>query len=88
MPFNVDAVIRYQFKVPFWIGIGGSSAKSAHFEAGVSVGQIIQSDTDVRIGYSIDRFFNDVGPNFGSTHEVGISWLFGGGFQQGEVSEN
>ena len=77
VPFNIDGVMKYQFSVPFWVGIGGSSAKSAHFEAGVSIGQIIQSETDVRVSYSVDRFFNDVGPNFGTTHEVGISWLFG-----------
>lgn len=79
-PFNLDANVRYQFKVPFWIGIGGSTAQAAHFEAGVSVGNIIgNEDTDIRIGYSIDRYFNDIGPNFGLTHEINVAWFLGGG---------
>ena len=87
VPFNADLNVRYQFKVPFWIGVGGSTAQSTHFEAGLSIGNLIgNEDSDIKIGYSIDRYFNDIGPNFGLTHEINLAWLLntGGGFVDDE----
>ncbi len=77
VPTNFDLNVRYQFKAPFWIGIGGSTAKFAHFEAGVALRDLlVKQGSVVKVGYSMDRFFNTVGPDFGSTHEFNVAVLF------------
>lgn len=76
VPINLDLNLRYQFKLPFWLGIGGSTNKSVHLEAGVALRDLlVKQGSVVRIGYSMDRTFGDLGPNFGPSHEFHVAVL-------------
>ena len=71
---NIDFNFRYQMQTSFWIGIGGSSAKAVHAEAGVLLGDNAGLDNTIRIGYGYDYSFSTFGPFAGSTHEISISY--------------
>lgn len=71
---NIDFNFRYQMQTSFWIGIGGSTAKAIHAEAGVLLGDNAGLDNTIRIGYGFDYNFSSFGPFAGSTHEINISY--------------
>ncbi len=74
-PVNTDFNVRLSMNNNFWLGLGGSTAKNVHVEAGVILGKNIGFNHLIKIGYSFDRYFNNnFGPEFGNTHEVSISY--------------
>lgn len=75
-PINVDFNVRYQFALGIWTGAGVSTAKAAHLEAGVLLGDNIGYERNLKIGYGFDYFFTDIGAAFGATHEVNIGYFF------------
>jgi type IX secretion system PorP/SprF family membrane protein len=72
-PINVDANLRYQLPSALWIGAGGSSAGTAHLEAGIFMGDNVGNNNILRIGYGFDHNFSSFGPIAGSTHEINLS---------------
>ena len=72
-PVNISANFRYQTNAAIWVGAGGSSAGSAHFETGVLVGERAGFNSSIRIGYGLDYNFSSFGPAAGVTHEVSIA---------------
>ncbi len=75
-PVNVDLNLRYQLPGVLWLGVGGSSAKNFHFEAGVNIGQSSGLDNNIKIGYGFDYNFSSFGPSVGSTHEFQVAFAF------------
>ncbi len=73
-PVNVDFNLRYQMASNFWIGMGGSTARSIHLETGVSIGENLGFDKNIQIGYGFDYFFTSFGPYTGGAHEINITW--------------
>ncbi len=63
--FHVDFNLRYQFRTPFWIGVGASNHKTLHVEVGVLVGNTIRKDNQLsksrkrylKIGLGYDSSF-------------------------------
>ncbi len=72
-PINADVSLRYQLPTAPYIGVGISTAKNFHFEAGINVGQSTSAPTNFRIGYAYDYSFNSFGPSVGGTHELQIA---------------
>jgi len=72
-PVNVNVNFRYQTNAAIWIGVGGSTAGSAHAETGVLIGENAGFNSNIRIGYGFDYNFSSFGPIAGVTHEVSVS---------------
>ena len=75
-PINVDVNLRYQFAQNLWIGTGVSTAKNAHVEAGLLVGDNVSYSRNLKIGYGFDYSFSSFGPFVGATHEVNLAFSF------------
>ena len=75
-PINVDVNLRYQFAENLWIGTGASTAKNAHVEAGLLIGDLESYSRNLKIGYGFDYSFSTFGPSAGATHEVNIAFSF------------
>ncbi len=75
-PINVDVNVRYQFAQNLWIGTGLSTAKNAHVEAGLLLGDSESYSRNLKIGYGFDYSFSSFGPSAGATHEVNIAFSF------------
>lgn len=73
-PVNVSVNFRYQTNAAIWIGVGGSSAGSAHAETGVLIGEKAGFNSNIRIGYGFDYNFSSFGPAAGVTHEISVSY--------------
>jgi len=73
-PINISANFRYQTSSAIYIGIGGSSAGSAHAETGVLIGENAGFNSNIRIGYGFDYNFSSFGPAAGVTHEISVSY--------------
>ena len=69
-PLLISARLRYNYKESFWIGLHGTSSKAAGIDTGVMWDS---GDNIMKFGYSFTNFFQQYGPNFGSTHELGLS---------------
>ncbi len=67
-PVSVDFNFRYQVNNSIYFGLGGSLARTLHFETGFVIGQ------QLRIGYGFDFPFNTVGPIGRSTHEINLNF--------------
>ncbi|MBI5914420.1 MAG: PorP/SprF family type IX secretion system membrane protein [Bacteroidetes bacterium] len=73
-PVNADFNLRYQMAQSFWIGVGGSTSKAMHVEAGFLLGENLGFDNTLRIGYGYDYSFSTFGPYTGGAHEINISY--------------
>jgi len=73
-PVNVNMNFRYQTNANIWVGVGGSTAGTAHVETGVQLGENAGFDNTVRIGSSFDYTFSSFGPSVGTTHEVSVAY--------------
>lgn len=77
-PVNIDFNMRYQFAKDyfpfFWLGAGYSTNQSIHLEIGFFINDLIQDDSQIKIGYGFDYGFNNYGPFFGTSHELNISY--------------
>lgn len=77
LPYHLDLIFRYQFSKPFWVGVGGSTTKNAHLEAGFNITNFSERNNIIKIGYGFDFSFDPGYANFtGPTHEINISFLF------------
>ncbi|MEL7123669.1 MAG: PorP/SprF family type IX secretion system membrane protein [Bacteroidota bacterium] len=77
-PINADVNLRYQMPSALWIGAGGATSGTAHLEGGLTIGEDAGFTNTLRIGYGFDYSFSSFGPAAGSTHEVNLSFSFGG----------
>lgn len=73
---HVDFNVRGVLNDLFWIGAGASTVGNFHLEAGFIVGENFNLDNAIKIGYGLDIPFTDYGPQFGSSHEINISYAF------------
>jgi type IX secretion system PorP/SprF family membrane protein len=70
-PLLVAAQLRHIYKEIFWLGINGTSARAVGIDAGV-----MWNTTNyniIKLGYALTNHFQPYGPQFGSTHEIGLS---------------
>jgi len=74
VPVNVDFNLRYQLAQNFWLGLGGSTAKTMHIEGGILLGENLGFDNTVKIGYGYDYSFSAFGPFTGGAHEINVSY--------------
>lgn len=74
---NADFNVRYQTGSTIWFGIGASTNKNLHFEAGLLIGQNAGLDNNLKIGYGLDYSYSTFGPTAGAAHEINISYSFG-----------
>ena len=72
-PFDADFNVRYQLPTAPFIGVGMSTSKNFHFEAGLNIGQATGEDANFRLGYGFDYSFTDFGPSVGGSHEIQLS---------------
>ena len=70
IPLLISARLRYNYQETFWIGLHGTSSKAAGLDAGLMWDT---GDNILKFGYAFTNFFQQYGPNFGSTHELGLS---------------
>ncbi len=73
-PINISVNFRYQTDSAIYIGVGGSTAGSAHAETGVLIGENAGFNSNIRIGYGFDYNFSSFGPAAGVTHEISVSY--------------
>lgn len=76
-PFHFDANCRYQIGQDFWdfwLGVGYGMSKAAHLEFGFVIGE----DRPVKIGYGYDFNTSNKILAFGQSHELNLSYNFGG----------
>lgn len=71
-PINLDFNLRYQMAGNFWGGLGISSARNIHIEAGFILGGNLGFSNTVKVGYGFDYSVSDFGPSVGSTHELNL----------------
>ncbi len=74
VPINVRATARYQSAAALFVGLGGSSSRSAHGEIGFTLGD--RDSKLFRIGYGFDYAFRSYGSYAGATHELNLSYSF------------
>lgn len=75
-PINIDFNIRYSPTETFWLGFGYATSKTFHLEAGILLGENLDWDNTMRIGYGMDRGINAYGPFYGLSHELNITYVF------------
>jgi len=77
VPLNMDFNLRYHIGQTLWLGAGYGTGGTLHVEAGFSLGDNIgMYGSNIRIGYGFDSIFgNNIGGNFGSTHEVNVTYM-------------
>lgn len=76
VPVNVSTTVRYQTPSAFFVGLGGSSARMVHGEAGVLLGDRSGAGALFRIGYGFDYSFVTFGSFAGPTHELSLNYSF------------
>ena len=75
LPYHLDLNLRYQITDPMWLGVGISTTKSAHLEAGFNI-PFAAKYSRIRVGYGFDFPFNsDYSTYTGGVHEVNLSWI-------------
>jgi type IX secretion system PorP/SprF family membrane protein len=72
-PFHFDANCRYQISRWFWLGAGYGMSRAIHLETG-----LLLADSRIKIGYGFDFNTSNKILAFGQSHEVNISYGFGG----------
>lgn len=75
IPVNYGANVRFEFQQLFWVGVGGSSAKSGTMEGGLIFNLGNQYST-ARLGYAFTNFFASYSPNFGTVHDIKVSFAW------------
>jgi type IX secretion system PorP/SprF family membrane protein len=73
-PVNIDFNLRYQMAQNFWVGGGGSTAGTMHAEVGFLLGENLNFENTLKIGYSFDYFYRSYGPYTGGSHEINITY--------------
>ena len=72
-PVNIDLNVRYQMAGNFWGGLGYSTSRNLHLEAGFILGGNIGFTNTIKAGYGFDYSISEFGPYAGSTHELNLS---------------
>ena len=69
-PYQYDIYTRFRYKNSVWFGTGYRSSKTIIIDAGVMINE------QFKIGYAYDLPINSNRSNFGSTHEIVLSYHF------------
>jgi type IX secretion system PorP/SprF family membrane protein len=77
-PLNIDFNLRYLLAPSIWVGAGASSGGNFHAETGFNIGENAGFNGNLKVGYGYDYSFSPAGPFFGSTHEINLTYSFGG----------
>ncbi|MBC7778254.1 MAG: PorP/SprF family type IX secretion system membrane protein [Phycisphaerae bacterium] len=72
-PFHFDANCRYQIAGVFWMGAGYGMSRAFHLEAGLLIPY-----SRIKVGYGFDFNTSNKILAFGQSHEINISYGFGG----------
>ncbi len=75
-PGNLTFSLRYHYANVFWIGTGYDTGGSLHIEAGINIGPARAGKSNFKIGYGFDTGVANKISNFGSSHEVNLSYNF------------
>ena len=76
-PVNVDCNFRVQLSQILFLGAGYATSKDLHLEVGLQLGDILGMENKLlRLGYGFDRYFSQIGPVFGATHEINLVYSF------------
>jgi len=75
VPLHFMGRIRYEYQKLFWVGLGVANSGEASADIGVIL-NVGRDDKLLRLGYAFSNYFQEYGPAFGSTHEIGftVSW--------------
>lgn len=76
-PLHLDGMLRYQFSNFLWLGAGASTSRNFHAEAGFYLGQNLDLENDLKLGFGYDAPFARYGGTFGKAYEVNLSYAFG-----------
>jgi len=70
-----ELLMRYEVQEKFWLGAGYADSGNLHLEAGVilNFGEFYNSNI-IRIGYAFNNYLNTYSTNFGSAHEIKITY--------------
>lgn len=72
-PLLVSGRLLYNYENIFWVGLNGSSFGAAGIDAGIIWEG---SENTFKFGYALTHFFQRYGPDFGMTHEMGLSVIW------------
>ena len=72
VPVHLSGSVRYQSDMSLFVGLGASSSRALHGEAGVLLGEA--AERMVRVGYGFDYTFQGYGQFAGATHEFHLSY--------------
>ena len=72
-PLSADLNLRYQLPTAPFVGVGFSTNKNFHFEAGLNIGQATNGDQNFRVGYGYDYSVSTFGPSVGGAHEIQLA---------------
>lgn len=75
VPFYINARLMYDYQEMFWLGVSASNTKEFSVDLGIILNLGFNNQI-LRCGYSFTNFFQEFGPHFGSTHEIGFSYSF------------
>lgn len=67
----ISAQLRYSYREIFWVGVNGTTARATGIDAGVMWNTT--NSNILKLGYAFTNHFQPYGPNFGTTHEIGLS---------------
>lgn len=77
-PLQVDLNLRQKFVNNFWMGLGYSTSRNIHLEAGMILNQLLRlEDAVLRVGYGFDYNIASYGATLGTTHELNVSYAWG-----------
>ncbi len=77
-PLNIDFNLKYLLIPSLWVGTGVSTGGNFHAETGFMLGDDAGLRGNLKLGYGYDYSFSPAGPFFGSTHEINLTYSFGG----------
>lgn len=71
-PWNLNVTARLRMFDLFWVGVGYETSKQIMFDVGVDL------QRQFRVAYAFSRHLNYLGPHLGSSHEISLTYIFGG----------
>jgi len=75
VPLHFMGRVKYEYQKMFWVGFGVANSREVSADVGVLL-NVGRQDRLLRLGYAFSNYFQEYGPAFGSTHEIGftMSW--------------
>lgn len=74
---HLDGMFRYQFSNFVWLGLGASTSRFFNAEFGFYLGQNLDFNNDLKIGFGFDVPLQKYGGIYSKAYEVNVSYAFG-----------